>query len=975
MKSRGINQDQFKLGKLASQVALALSLVSLPAIAAENSNEQDDESAQKIVITGSRILSIGAASPSPVTVVGEDLIKASGAVNINELLNKLPSMVPGLGASTSNTNGTPGISTQNLRGQGEKRTLTLINGRRHVGSVPGTSTVDMGTIPTALIDRIEVLTGGASSIYGADAVAGVINIITKKDFAGMQVNIFGGISSRSDGENSGANITYGFDFDDGKGNNVTHFSYDTSDEILARDRPYTNGDWRFVNAPGTDPEDPNRLRIPIQSRSLASSTTTVAMFDGVGYTFNADGSIRPIRLGEGGIINPDEATDIISARTGPGGEQFAIYNYNRLRVPTERFTLNNTFNYDFGGTQLFVDAKYTQSKSQSRWDPKATYNGYIYRNNPFIQDDLAALMDDNGLGYFSYSRVFDEMGDSGSDYDRDLFQLVAAVNGEFDFGWDWEVYAQMGKATSDFTIKDYYQGRWDAALDVAIHPDTNEVVCRASLPDIDPSSLSYNRDGVSLDGCVPHNVFVPMPQELIDYVKVDHTGETEQTQNVFHFSTRGDLVDNWAGTIAMSAGLEYRKERSETTPSQIDALGIGSSYATSQPVVGTYSVKEAFAEFNIPLLSDTFMAEQFDLNLSARLADYTEAGSSTSWNVGLVWKPIEDVTVRVSNSEATRAPNINEQFAPKGSSGAWLYQPCSESNYPTLSAQGQANCETLGVEFERDDQGNIVKSLLTWYQWGDLISEGNQNLDVEVAETLTAGIVYTPSFIEGFSFTADYWEIDVTGLISNLSERTIMYECIEAASLDNQFCDLITRQDNGVITSVEVATLNLNKMITEGIDFEFDYRFDLGEGKIRLNSMWQKLLSRKVQSDPSLPLVETSGNLALPEWRGTFNVTYSTDNYSAMIANRYVGGQKLYPTTTQNLSVNETAPIWYTDMSFSYRVNDELSFNVGANNVFDKGTPQLPLAFIGGGSYYIGTTGGLFDTSGRMYYASMTYQF
>jgi len=953
--------------------------------------KEDQAEVERITITGSRLLSISAESPSPVTVIGKDLIKASGATDIADLLNKLPSMAPGLSGSTSNWNGNAGMSSQDLRGQGAKRTLTLINGRRHVGSMPGESTVDMSTIPTALIERIEILTGGASSIYGADAVAGVVNVIMTKEFEGTEIDISGGTSSRGDGNKYGFNITHGFNFSNNKGNATFYISYDEVDEINAIDRPYTNSNWEYIDNPanielkkqlreqGLSAEEiaertkndniPNYLTG--QRFSVTASPTSVVYLGGVAYTFNEDGSMRPVRLGASGQLF-DKDQGLTGVRTDAGGEQLGSYDYQRLRVPVEKLIFNNTLNYTFDNELYFsMDTKYTTTKSESRLFPNSVYGSTLLsEDNAFISDELASKMADDGITDLPFGRHFDEMGLGGSDYKRELFQVVASLEGEFSNGWSWEFYGQYGKSKADnTTVNDYYEDRWQASLD-SVRDTNGNAVCRASLEE-----TWYAREGEDYSNCIAHNVFQPMSDELVSYLNVEHTSTQSQTQRVMHFNTSGELIENWAGIISFSTGLEYRKETSKTAPSAIYREGIGAWNTVERPVVGNYDVKEAFIETNIPLLSDVFLAESLEVSLSGRVSSYSEAGTNTSWNIGSVWKPTDDIMLRVSRSKSARAPNINEQFTTESEGFSWLYQPCSQNQIKTAEPLVVENCKKMGVNVFVNEEGETTSDM-RWYQPGNVISSGNKELDVETANTLTAGVVITPTAIENLELTFDYWDIKLSNMIDSFNVGTIVSSCPEQESLDNQFCNLLTRQDNGVITDVALKTLNLNERRTRGLDIIANYSFDILGGEVGINSITQKLITRNIQTDPTLDLVSTVSLYGFPEWKSSLNLSYDYKKSRLGISTRYVGKQKRRLTNTASIMTHhETPSMFYTDVNFSYEITDQMSLSMGVDNLFDKKTPQMPNAYSGGGNYYLGTTGGLFDTFGRMYFSSVTYKF
>lgn len=992
----------YSLTKLSIAVAASLSIAS--------SVHAETEKTEKITVTGSRIASIGAESPSPVTVIDASEIKASGVTNITQLLNKLPSMAPGLTATSGAVWGNAGITTQNLRGQGSKRTLTLVNGRRHVGSIPGESTVDMNTIPVALIERIEILTGGASSIYGADAVAGVVNIITKKDFEGSELTLNTGITDRNDGENYGFNFTHGLNFDNDKGNLVFHVTYDESKRARAADRRFASRELVWIDNPaeaGLSDDDKKDNGIPdriVDERYRLLSTPVASTFIGDRpVAFNPDGSIRDIILGEGELYDAHKGFGL--AYTGAGGEQLSQNANQLVQAPVEKFVFNSTLNYEINDDlYLYTDVKYTQSEASTTYGyAKANYGGsannsQIFIDNPYLAQSSVDYMQANNLNNVEFAKIYTDLGRAGTKYERDLFQVVTALEGFIFEDYQWQTYVQYGKSTSDNTsLNSYYQAHWDASID-PVRNAAGNIVCSVALSDAELEQLTtrsaYNiahikhtRDqliasGASPQDCVPHNVFATDGAALQDYMQYDTTSSQEQSQFVAHANISGDIYELPAGPLAFSAGVEYRKEKSETEPSDIQKSGLGSGYAISQAVVGEYSVREAFVELSVPVLEGVEFAEALDLSLSARLSDYSEAGTSTSWNVGLTYQPIEDIKLRISRSKSARAPNINEQFTDVSTKGDWAYQPCGVRNIERLDEKYLDNCRALGLDVTTTPDGKPTSNI-NWYTWATLRSSGNKELDVETANTLTAGLVFTPSFVDGLTVTVDYWDIKLDQLIGTFSHAAVLKNCVESESIDNQFCKLIERRENGEVISVDLKTLNLNQRRTKGIDFETVYKFDGSTfgldavpGEFRFKTLVQHLIRRDVQTDPNLPLEPTRGLFAYPMKRATLGLTYTLDNFEFQWNSRYIGEQKRSNRyTAEKYAPHHTGGLWYTDVSVSYSFTDDLTMSAGINNLTDRGTPQMPDANVGGASVYIENDTGLYDVLGKSYFANLTYRF
>lgn len=925
-----------------STIALAIMSLNLTnSVVAEEMKQK--EKTEVIEVTGSRIKRTDMEAVTPIVSVSGDDIRKTGALNISEALNKLPIMIPDLGDTTSNYNGSAGMSSQNLRGLGAERTLVLVNGRRHVPSFPGSTTVDISSIPMALIDSVEIMTGGASAIYGADAVAGVMNIKLKKSYEGTTINTRYGISGEGDGQRLGLDITHGQDILNGSGNLVANFSYSKSSAINANARSYVDNDISYHDNPA-DPDgniDGVPDRIIGQHNRFWNQNDRNYFLDGVVYYQDASGNSVATDMGPGGILG-DADDGFFGAYTDGGDYYFGDYEYQLLAVPTEKFNVNLTLQQELSdGIALFADAKYVKSTSEQRWSPYAEYGGnHLQTDYQFYSAEQQAEVERTGRG-LEWGGYFPELGLGGADWDSDLFQFVIGLNGDIgDYSWSFS--AQHGQSKSENTVHgDVHEARWNASI---------------------------NRWGTPCENdCVAINVFQPLTQEMMDYVSLpNHTNKAKLKQTVFTAGITGDLWELPAGNIAFASGIEHRKESSDEMPSAISQSGDTGS--VTKPISGKYNVTEVYTEIRIPLLSDAFMAQSLSVEGAIRYADYSTAGGNTSWNLGSEWQPIDDIKFRVSYAKAARAPNINEVFATENYGGEWLADPCS----PWQIEDGPnraANCAALGVD--------VAGGTLPYWTWTSQNFSGNKNLEPEEAKTLTVGAVIAPRWFEDFSMTVDYWDVDLTGQISSLGMGSIVFGCVDSESIDNVFCDYVTRNSSGHVELVEMTQLNLAQHRVRGLDIKADYTLDLGEnGELKFSSLMSKMFERTLQADVDSEEYNTVGGMAFPEWRGNLDISYRLGDFSASVTQMYIGSQKTHiDYTSEDRYPNETGTVWYTNMNVNYWYNDQLSFNLAISNVFDEGTPQLPLANRGGASYHIGYTGGLFDTIGRFATLNMSYTF
>ena len=928
-----------------SLLALAVSSIAFSTNVIATEVKDEEGAIEKIEVTGSRIKRTEMEAVTPVISISGDDIRKTGALTITEALNKLPIIVPDLGDTTSNSNGIAGMSTQNLRGLGAERTLVLVNGRRHVPSMPGSTSVDMSSIPMPLIERIEIMTGGASAIYGADAVAGVINVILKKEYQGTTVNATYGISSELDGQRQGLDITHGSSLLNDKANIVLNLSYYKSKPIMAVDRSYVDRDIAYL----TNPNDPEENISGIPNKTIQEYVRFFNQEDrnffinNVVHKQNPDGSISPTPMGSMGIMGKPEQGFYNSYTNSDSGYYFGDYNYQRLSVPSEKINFNLTYQQELTDTtHLFIDAKYVKGSSEQRWNPHSEYGGNnLPTDYAFYTIEQKAEVERIGTG-LEWAGSFPELGESGATWKHDMYQVVAMLEGELFSEFNWTLSAQHGKSTSENTqYGDLNQANWDAGKGAW------GTTCGSD--------------------CVPLNIFQPLTKAMIDYVSITpHTGKAELEQSIVSASITGDLFELPAGSVGFAAGVDYRKESSSDMPSVVSQSGIGSGYSVTKPISGNYNVTEVFTEVRLPLLSNVFLAETLSVEGAIRYADYSTAGGNTSWNLGAEWQPIRDIKFRTSIAKAARAPNINEVYATENFGGEWLVDPCN-AWFVTDSPTRTENCAALGIDSDA----------IPYWTWTNQNFSGNKELKSEEAKTLTVGAVISPRFIDNLNIIIDYWDIDLTDEINSYGMTTIVNGCVDSSSIDNQFCDFITRDDNGNVTLVEMTQLNLSAHKVRGLDMKIDYSYSFDAyGDIYLTTLWSKMLERSLQSDSDQEPEEFVGGMAYPEWRGNVSASYSLADFSTTLTFRYIGEQSTDITLTEeDRSPLSTDGMWYTDLSVNYHFTDNFNINLAINNLLDEGTPQIPYANRGGASYHIGYTGGLYDTIGRYATLSASYNF
>lgn len=934
----------------------------------------DDETPDTVVVTGSRTRRASADSPSPVTIVGAEEIRATGLTEIADVINQLPSLAITQTNQTSNLLGNAGLNALDLRGLGTERTLVLVNGRRRVPAIPGTAAVDISTIPSNLVERIEVVTGGASALYGADAVAGVANFILKEDYEGVDASFRYGGSTRGDLHSYSGDILVGSNFAEGRGN-VTAFAYyqHMPGTVSGEDRPWTARGYPIYSR--ADASLPWTVQDGV--RSIYDADTAQVLLGGTLYSFNDDGSLRPAQIGPGGFTNASPL-DLgnqtnVGLLTTDGGEYGGRYDDWLLSVPSDRFAANTTASFDIDGSHtLFASVDFSTSESISAGAPLKSFGFYtVPTDSPFITDEMRAANGGDITAPLNFAGTFRELGRSSTEFDRQLVQFVGGAEGDFEqfsIPWNYSVYYSFGRTRQKVRqVNSTAIDRFFLGLDTTVDGGGNPV-CRSTLAD--PG-----------DGCVPINPFAPLTQQMIDYIQYTSSQSVStMSQHVVSGFIRGDIAELQAGPLQFVLGGEYRSEKNDIGAiPELNPDGpafdptIGNTQST---LVGDYNVAEGFAEVSIPILKDAPLFHQLNVDGAVRVSDYSTAGFTVAYKGGGEWAPIQDIRFRATYGKAVRAPNIGELYTAGSVSGLWVNDPCNDwnlANRPDRTEFTAANCAVLAPS-----------DTATYWLFRDIISEGNLDLDVETAKTLTAGVVLQPRFIENLAISADYYSINLENAIDELGAQAIINRCVDLPSLDNQFCPLIQRDGDGNLEAVSTRQLNLARFLTRGIDFEGVYRIDLPQlgmkgygGRLTFNSAYGLTLNRDYTLDPSEPdtVTKFAGVFGTPKWKGVSRLTYNAGPLSVTWSARHFGRMKQNSTfTAENYMPLYTPHIVYNDVSASYWFRDNtISLYAGLNNAFDKTPPRIPGAEAGGANFELGFQAGTYDVIGRTFFIGLRF--
>jgi outer membrane receptor protein involved in Fe transport len=939
------------------------SALFLGAIGSINVSANDEVSAEeqveRIEVTGSRIMREGAISPSPVTVIsGADLLN-TGAINIGEALNKLPAL--GNTYSLANSGryiGTAGLNILDLRNMGTDRTLVLVNGKRHVSSSAGSASVDTNTIPSTWVERVEIITGGASAVYGADAVTGVVNFILKKNVEGLEVSATRGFADGNSYNNEKATFSYGMNFDDGRGNAAFAVEYSSQESLNALDNPWTSlSHISLRNADQTE-ENKDSLQYPDKiytpnagyygiNNAGVYSLNGPAWWTALTNTFNPDGSQRTLDIGDN--VDGIKCADC---------DLFNLAQFTEIQPAFERYNVNFKANYDVSDDMsAYVEAKYVNSQGQSIGQPAFFFYdtpNNIKRDNAYLNPELANLMDENEVEALVVNRMMTDLGRRIEDNTRETTRFVTGIEGMLTDEWSLDASFVYGKTDiervngANMVMANYFN-----ALD-AVKNDAGDIVCRS--------------EEAQAEGCVPVNImgFGAPSQEAIDYINVVSVGTSEITQMVAAATVANSAIYELpAGMVGFAAGVEYRKEKSETIePDNAE----GTFFNALGEDKGEFDVTEVYTEISVPLISDVVGIDDLVLDAAVRYADYSTVGDATSWKLGLDWTVNEELRVRATQSAAIRAPNIGEIFGAPSQTFYNVDDPCKSDNLNDLenSTTRRANCAALGVatDFNSTYDSASIEGLVS----------GNENLDPEESESTTIGAVYQPSFVDGLVITLDYWAIDLENAISTIDSQDILDRCVDAeGGVDNQYCNLITRQSNSEISLIQNSVLNVAGQEVTGIDFEIGYDFEALDGKFNTTLLGTYLKERKEFpfQDDLTDFYDYAGTTGEAQWQANLSINYSTDNYYGSFSTRFIDEVNLYTAhelddnpNPSNLMTFESYLI--SDITVGYTMDNGLDLKLGVDNVFDRELPFGTRGTGGGSASY--------DNIGRFAYLTVSYK-
>lgn len=905
-----------------------------------------------IIVTGSRIARQGFNAPTPLTTIGQDNIQAQGDTNIAEVLNELPAFRPSQTPENSfvTITGNIGARTLDLRGLAPQRTLVLVNGRRFIPSSPQ-GTVDLNLIPTMLIQRAEVVTGGASAAYGSDAVAGVVNLILDTKLTGLRAQAQYGLSERGDDKNYQAALAGGTSFGGGRGHIVAGFEFAQNkglggcyalDWCAEEYSNFTNTDWIAPTAANPNPNNtlPNRVLLPHKHPTLITPGLINSPGTGGnpllrGTYFRPDGT--PVING----WDYGEWPSTFAQVGGDGHLDDPFTSAHLMKSPVRRWSAYLHGEYELtdsikGFTELsYGDVLGHQNGAQFR-ETGLT----IRRDNPFLPAEVLALMGPTQPS-IALARDGDDFGVAKYRGQNKTFRGVAGLQGQIGGGWSWDAYYQFGhNQYHQVMANNRINARFPLAVD-AVRNGAGDIVCRINA-DTNPS----NDD----PGCIAVNLFGENKWDPAAKSYFYGTGWQSATikQHVAAANIQGEPFNTWAGPVSVATGVEYRQDKIAGSADPISLVN-GWYVGNGSAVSGKVDVKEGYFEAIVPLARDLPFANSLEFNGAVRVTDYSTSGGVTTWKAGMTWDVVDWLRFRGTRSRDIRAPNLLELFG------------------STTSASSRVVAAT-GVQY-----------------LPRIFTGGNDQLSPEIADTWTVGAVFMPKWgaLDGLRVSVDYYDIQIDKAISQVGGQTIVDRC-QLANVP-EFCRLITFGDADPKAIVEVRNpwLNLNTLIVRGVDIEADYRLRLADSQSLNFRILASYVSDLITVDTVGSInragqtgVQTGAQPGLPRWTANATVSYDDGPFNFNVQGRFISAgimdvtlvgpsQPGYSTDLRNsISVNDIEAMFYVDVGASYTFKLENARSLQIFGAVKNLTNPVPPVNVYSGS---GTNPFLFDIVGRRF--------
>jgi len=965
----------YKRTKLS--IAALAALGAFSGLAQAQSDDQTQASKlERVEVTGTHILSANAASAAPIQVIDATQIAASGTTNLADLLSSSPLFgEPSLNRTNSNFLTTAaGETTVNLRNLGDSRTLVLVNGHRFVSGSPGGQAVDFNMIPTDFIEKIEIMTGGASSLYGSDAVAGVVNVILKHDFQGLTLNLKGGKSDKGDDGDMEASMTFGANLADNKGNIMAHFSASQQGAVYAKNHGVPTDMVGLALFTG-DPNDLFTAKTPYYS-----SYTPLGNFT----YYNAAGT----KLGSKGV--DANGNPVTLSTNGPAGDGVGATGFNRqayryLAVPVDRFLMATKGNYQVNDSnQVYFEGTFAHSRANSNIEPLPLASTSVFPDsggvipltfnvngttvyNPYTP----SWMQSAGATQYAFTRRMTDMGPRTYQIDNDTYRVLLGAKGDLTSTWSYDLYSGYGVTKQS----QYGTGQ----VNVVNMMEALQVVPGPNGPQC------YNAQAVA-QGCVPLNLFGQgaVSAAAAAYISAPVTQDSQVTQRYVGGTLSGDVLKLPAGPLGVALGYEWRSEASSTVWDQLTQLGLNAGNATPN-TIGAFHVGEVFGEAHIPLLKNLPAIKDLDATLAVRASNYSTVGHTTSWNSGLDWAVNPTLRFRVTDSVSTRAPNISELYqGPEQTFPTGLVDPCVGIKAGDTSTLGKACLSDPGVAANVAANGQFSITQADLQGVSGYVS-GNPKLKSEQGNSITFGTVVTPKgipLLDKFAFTADYYFINIRHAINTIDDQYALNQCYQQGN--PTYCSFITRFQTGsaansigALRYVNSGAANTGGERTKGIDITVSYADRVGPGRLHADLAFTHLMTLYVVPADGAAIETSKGDLGAATNRANLDLGYEYNNWTASARLNYIGASHLdktwlasdgFPTDSGKIGA-----VTYVNAQVVYKLG-KAQFYVGADNLFNHSYPFIPTS-IAGNTTGTATAADVYDPIGRRYYVGLRYKF
>ncbi len=966
-----------RVSRAGSRSRSALSLLTVACLGstclsgaafAQAQQAQGPAAVDEIVVTGTRVVRDGYEAPTPVSVIGMEQLDNAATSNLADSINQLPVLVNSASPQSSAANTTSGQSAINglsLRGLGISRTLVLLNGQRTVGSNL-TGAVDVSELPQSLIERVDVVTGGASAAYGSDALTGVVNFVLDTDFVGLKTEVSGGLTTYGDVPNYKVNAAFGTAFAGGRGHFLLYGEHAWDDGLLVYDRPWTREGHSYINNPAfvSGNGQPSIIRTTKVSIGNASWGGTIVSGPLKGTSFGPGGTIYQLAYGDivaGALMRGGswDALNVVSVRGVAAQPQ-----QNRQDVFTRA-------SYDISDNiNVYAQAAWGHLYSYSSGAPNFRPGNLVLNvDNAFLPDSLRPALAAAG-STFTMGTLNWDLDNFRAVYDRRVLRFLTGATGSFNAGdtdWNWDASFGVGQAFGTLkSIGAMDTVRYALAVDAVRNPATGAVVCRSTLTN-------------PTNGCVPYNPFGlgVNSAAAVEYLQGRYGWNLQRlNQKVASLNFNGEPFSTWAGPVSTAFGYEWRRERMRqvTDPEEQTNPTIWFQ-AAGQPYSGAFTVNDFFAETVVPLAKDTSWARSLDLNGAVRATHYSTYGWVATWKAGASYNPVDDIRFRLTQSRNIRSPTLVD-----------LYQAGSTSR------------STLTDPFN----GNLATNT-------EFTTRGNPNLGPEKSTDTGIGVVYQPSWFEGFSASVDYYRIKIKDAVNLPGSQDLINLCFQGNTVA---CQSFTREGSGATALIKIAVTpqNFATETAKGIDFEASYRMPMSrlsdsfDGNLGLRFLATHFISYVVNTGiPGQLVIDYAGvNGAggglgggangVPSWRVNSTLSYALDPIDIGFAFRWISKGRNVATyiecktgcpnpTGQQLTVDDNGvkSAMYIDFNTAYTMHfgekSEAELFLNVRNITNA-DPAIAVRGPGGSSFDFAPTpaGGNYDILGRVFRAGVKFK-